>query len=442
MSDTIIAKDSDSWKNNLYGLPCGLYFYYANEELPDWNDITTEVIGNCGAIQSVQFVPFLSPTDLTLEKVPYDIERFGTEETGKDAWRTKLDTGTPDVYRINNVDNDTRELGTVDVYPNYSSYKSVGGEVSWANEGKLYQYPYSYLLISDGLNPPLEVKPHLSTSSAPKVMVKSTVSDRCSYGIYLVGYNGDNEGIMEALVSTDAHELPCSSNAYNNWIATNKNQVSQAIKNQQANTMLSNQGIRQQMGINMAQAGLGMVSSGLGTVGSLLEGDIGGALGGALGGVSGLLSAYGSNLNAKNQIALNNQGVQNAIQSAIATGNDMKNVPNTIISMGSDVYYGYNNFKGNVKALRYAPNIEYLKKLGDYFAMYGYKQNKVLPLNVRSRYYYNYVKTIGVNITASNIPRKHLEKIKSIFNNGVTLWHVDRDGVEVMNWFKADNYEV
>ena len=65
-----------------------------------------------------------------------------------------------------------------------------------------------------------------------------------------------------------------------------------------------------------------------------------------------------------------------------------------------------------------------------------------MNVNTRNRYYYNYVKTIGVNLKAtSGIPRNYLEEIKSIYNNGVTIWHVDRDNVVVGDYSK-DNYEV
>ena len=61
--------------------------------------------------------------------------------------------------------------------------------------------------------------------------------------------------------------------------------------------------------------------------------------------------------------------------------------------------------------------------------------------NLRSRQYYNYVKTIGVNISDSGIPKQHLEKLKSIYDSGVTIWHGDRDGMFVGD-YSQNNYEV
>ena len=150
---------------------------------------------------------------------------------------------------------------------------------------------------------------------------------------------------------------------------------------------------------------------------------------------------YSSYLNNQMQQQLNNQNTQNSINMAMAQANDMKSTPNTMLSMGSDVYFGLDKGNKKVNLYRFGLTDEYYQKLGDYFAMFGYKQNKVMTINRRNRHYYNYIKTIGVNIKSSGVPRNHLEEIKSIYNNGVTIWHIDREGVEVGN-YSMDNYEV
>ena len=54
--------------------------------------------------------------------------------------------------------------------------------------------------------------------------------------------------------------------------------------------------------------------------------------------------------------------------------------------------------------------------------MYGYKVNDVKTPNITGRTNWNYVKTIGCNIVG-DVPQDDMQKIKDIFNNGVTLWH-------------------
>lgn len=65
---------------------------------------------------------------------------------------------------------------------------------------------------------------------------------------------------------------------------------------------------------------------------------------------------------------------------------------------------------------------EYARIIDKTFSIYGYKVNNVKIPNLEGRTNWNYVKTIGLNITG-NIPQEDMQKIKDIFNNGVTLWH-------------------
>jgi hypothetical protein len=54
--------------------------------------------------------------------------------------------------------------------------------------------------------------------------------------------------------------------------------------------------------------------------------------------------------------------------------------------------------------------------------MFGYKVNEVKIPNTEGRTNWNYVKTIDCNFEG-DIPQMYLNKIKEIFNNGITLWH-------------------
>ena len=65
---------------------------------------------------------------------------------------------------------------------------------------------------------------------------------------------------------------------------------------------------------------------------------------------------------------------------------------------------------------------EYAKIIDDYFSAYGYQVNTYKVPNINGRTYWNYIKTVGCNIIG-DIPQTDLEKIKDIFNKGVTMWH-------------------
>lgn len=65
---------------------------------------------------------------------------------------------------------------------------------------------------------------------------------------------------------------------------------------------------------------------------------------------------------------------------------------------------------------------EFARIIDDFFSMYGYKTNRVKVPNIEGRTNWNYVKTIDINITGE-IPQEDMQKIKDIFNNGITFWH-------------------
>lgn len=60
--------------------------------------------------------------------------------------------------------------------------------------------------------------------------------------------------------------------------------------------------------------------------------------------------------------------------------------------------------------------------IDNYFSAYGYKVNSYKIPNITGRTNWNFVKTNECNFEG-DIPQEHLQKIKQMFNNGITLWH-------------------
>ena len=80
-----------------------------------------------------------------------------------------------------------------------------------------------------------------------------------------------------------------------------------------------------------------------------------------------------------------------------------------------------NNFSARLKLLKE----EHARVVDEYFTMFGYQTNRVKVPYVSSRPYFNYVKTIDVNIKGKDndgIPADQMERLKAVYNNGVTLW--------------------
>lgn len=62
----------------------------------------------------------------------------------------------------------------------------------------------------------------------------------------------------------------------------------------------------------------------------------------------------------------------------------------------------------------------------DKVRMMGYSVNKYMTPNIRSRYWFNYIATIGANVRGS-FSESVRSEIAGIFNGGVTIWHDDAE---------------
>lgn len=414
---TITNKDYDTWESKMYGLPYAVYSYYIDSTVAGEN---TAVIGASGDnVFSVVYTPFLDIADLELEEIPYDNKRFGNISEIRPEIKAN-----PHVFRIKKLLKGSKFVGE---FETYKVKKSVGGKRNWRNESKLYNYPYTYLMLTDGINDPMILKPQFCSTPNCSVGIKLSVSDRCSYGIFVQTYKGDTDGMTEALVSNDALELPCTSSAYANWVATSKNQTAQSIQNTVNQTILNDKIAKNNMN-------LGIANSVVGGVASAFTGNVGGVIDSVFGGVGSYMDKKHTNM--QSQLTR-----ESAISSALATANDMRSTPNTLLSQGSNIIYGLRNGGQELRLYRYGLTERYYEKIGDYFAQFGYKQNKMMKININSRHYYNYIKTIGINIKTNKIPNNYLNIIKGIFDNGTTIWHIDNEGVEIGD-YSMDNREV
>lgn len=65
---------------------------------------------------------------------------------------------------------------------------------------------------------------------------------------------------------------------------------------------------------------------------------------------------------------------------------------------------------------------QYARVIDEFFSMFGYKVNRLKLPNITGRTNWNYVKTVGLNITG-DIPQEDMQEIKDIFDKGITFWH-------------------
>lgn len=372
----------------------GVYYYWLDDEIinqtinnnAETKGINTEILGLSNAIQSVVYVPYMNRNEVTGIRMNFDVERYG--------WTNNNSIGAvPLCYRITRYPTNK----TIDVN-NFFCYKSthMGGARNWRNESRLFNYPYSFGILTDFIGDPLEFKYHLCPSDQVKPFVRTTLSNFGTYNFGILGYKGDTTGQLEGIVNSKSLDIPNSSSAYSNWASTS----------------------RAQTNVNLATGFFNGVNN---VVGSAFHGNAQGLINGGI-------------------------SIAHNIGSNLAMKTDLQTTPKTMLSMGADVNFAKAlsgalslQEEGGLYHLRYQMEETYLQKLGDYFAMYGYKVNAMLRPNLFSRSRYNYIKTVGVNIKTNSVPKQHLNKLKEIYDAGITFWHTENCN---MLDYSMDNTEV
>lgn len=124
----------------------------------------------------------------------------------------------------------------------------------------------------------------------------------------------------------------------------------------------------------------------------------------------GVVSSFASMNVAQDQ--LHDQKYQASRQPNKANSGDTK--PNLLTGLKM------NKFDFYIRTLKY----EHAKVIDEYFTMYGYQINQVKVPEMYTRKKWNYVQTVGVNLIGG-IPNDDMEKLKAMFNSGVTFWRKD-----------------
>lgn len=154
-----------------------------------------------------------------------------------------------------------------------------------------------------------------------------------------------------------------------------------------------------------ANTGLNKVINGI-NAGAGIVGAVSGAVGGAMTGNAASVIGSGAN-------------ITNAVVSAI----DQIGQKEGRIGSNGDLL----RITGGRPVLRWFevnPSVSECQAIDNFFDMYGYTIHKhQKPTSyINTRTYWNYVKTSNINLSC-NAPANYENKLKSIYNNGVTLWH-------------------
>ncbi len=308
---------------------------------------------------------------------------------------TTYGLGTPETrlpYRIGTLQNET-------ILPaDLEQTLSIENAPDMQLESKLYTNPYYYYLISDNNNEPKLIKneylkygliqfEHLSSS-------EGIIKDRTS----IDGYKLDSVTDANQFLRINNCEMPLLSNAWVNYFNNNKATI--------------------QSGIAMSVQ-QGAVHS--------LAGALGIALGNTFGGI-GIVEGIGSTI-------MN-------IEKTLVKRQDIKQTPDSIRSVGNSAQYFLHTNKVYFEFFAYSITDEYKSILFEFFQRYGYACNQIKVPDLKTRYYYNFIQTVGA-IVKSDIDDEYITKIKNVLDNGITFWHYrDKATFKGVNNYEFENVEM
>lgn len=134
-------------------------------------------------------------------------------------------------------------------------------------------------------------------------------------------------------------------------------------------------------------------------------------------------TAIGNQLRQLSSQYQNQTNIQNAMDSYNARIHDAQATADSIVTGSNDLMRQIALDLNTFVLYVYRPTDEYKQKLEKIWNMRGYATNTVDYPNLRSKTSWNYIQTVKCNIKGTGIDPSDLEKIKRVFDNGITLWH-------------------
>ena len=264
---------------------------------------------------------------------------------------------------------------------------------------KLRTYPYIYLGFNAPNGSSKIYRYENFVNNKPEFEVVSEVNPNPNIFYIPKNYNGlasTNMGDSSSLGGFPL--LSTKTNYFNAWLNQNSNII-----------QLNNQQEQFNYQVDTIKAGTSGVNN---ILGNLLKPSLSGVLSGITGAIDTGLEI--SSLDTNHEFYIKQQLAQIEKQKLMPDKVSMSSSNQTLLMFnllqGSPIFYCYSIRR------------EFAKRIDDFFSMYGYLTNEVDIPNLNNRPNWNYVKTIGANITG-NIPQLDLQTIKTMFDNGVTLWH-------------------
>ena len=352
--------------------------------------------------------------------------------TSNDLKVTKLQWGSEETYSMNMgywVSN-KNPANTLRTFPKYGNLKNN------ITESKLLMYPYSYVQLIDGQGNSFDIKNEYldDTQINVRTFTSGGLNSKQAHIVEHYRYKGITLNycrweLGNGVINNFPNNLTIVDDYSSAYLQGNANQINQSV-----NATLNQSQLNNIMAQNTARAS--QSASLVRGVGDTIGGGIAQPLVGAGNGIKSLGDYAATIITSEQQVEntelQGNLTSENAIKSALAKKQDAKNVADNVSLQGGDVYFTFQNQYNGYCLVYKQISDEYIRVLEDYFKKYGYAYNRIETPLLRTRKSWDYIRCIDANITG-NINDNSLEKIKTIFNQGVTIWHTTDVGNYSLN---------
>lgn len=272
-------------------------------------------------------------------------------------------------------------------------------------ETKLKTYPYYFLSLTNYQTNPLLLKMEYLPSTILNVRYVQNLGGIIKSKFYVDGYLGDHTGKEQSVINSTVNDLPLKTNAYKQYMMNNKASATT--------------GVALNVGGQLAGAGVAMAGAALTATGA-----------GAPIGIPMMLAGAGGAV-----------GAATTIGKELVKQQDLKNQPDNVRNQGNNIDFDITDGNLYLKLVEHEITDNFKHIIRTYFMNYGYKCSTFKKPNLKSRYYFNYIKTVGANVKG-NIDNIILNQLRQIYDNGITFWHYREESTFLFRDYQYENIEV
>lgn len=364
-------------------------------------DSILKKFGDNPSIVSIQILPY---NPFEFEIVEFINNTLGYKIIPKASYRiyrnpditfnVMLEIGLVDITTQKRIINNLKPANFYNLIP----ASNINSKPNIDSEPKLKTNPYFYFTLGNQQTSPILIKNELLDNETNNIVYNASIGVNNKERLYIENYNNDNLGFHNNIINNSNNELALRTDAYKEYMSQNK-----------------------------ASSIAGVALPVLATIAGIL-------LAPATGGASAVAAAglIGGGL----------VSTASVIGKDFAKKMDLKQAPDTLKTSGNNIVFDYlaGNFWYNITAFEIEESAK--ERLFKYFMHFGYKASEFKVPNTKSRYYYNFIRLLDVNLE-SDLDQSTQEKIRDIYKNGVTFWHYrDESSFKGIKNYNYENVEL